>query len=367
MQHLQGHLARGNDHLIRMASPDQDVLRQVSPAPDLILLDIKAAGARIFEVMEWLCELDAPVVAHTSRSSNGVPMRDQAVVIGCTGYIPKPPPEDLCNELDAYLNGRCDRALTPEARHLALWALGQSAVSHLVSENTRLHERLVECEHWFHTTVHELRSNMAWVAVYATMLPGRERYNEALEPEREFRRALEALQRCVEDLQDFSESETGELSLQTEALDLDALVWDYVERHSMLCNECKLQMSLAPVTVEADPHRLMQVLNNLVGNAHKFTRSIGAEPKIEVRVARRGGQAILEVLDNGAGVPDGQKEAIFVPFTRSRAEGTPGMGLGLSLVRRIVQAHRGEVECADNPDGKGSRFIVRLPQSDPRT
>jgi signal transduction histidine kinase len=113
-----------------------------------------------------------------------------------------------------------------------------------------------------------------------------------------------------------------------------------------------------------DHGRVTQILENLVNNAHKFTRSCGHRPEIESRVGREGEWASLEVLDNGPGVPDDQMERIFAPFTRSDSEETrliPGLGLGLSVVRRIVRAHGGHVECTDNLSGNGSRFVVRLP------
>jgi two-component system OmpR family sensor kinase len=108
----------------------------------------------------------------------------------------------------------------------------------------------------------------------------------------------------------------------------------------------------------------MQVLDNLVDNAHKFTALAGQDPEIELRVGREGEWAVLEVTDNGPGIRPSQRERLFAPFARSEspeARGVPGMGLGLSVVERIVRAHGGDVTC-DDGRGPGCCFRVRLPR-----
>jgi CheY-like chemotaxis protein len=107
--------------------------------------------------------------------------------------------------------------------------------------------------------------------------------------------------------------------------------------------------------------RLIQVFGNLINNSCKYTRPGG---KIRVIAARQGSQAVVTVKDTGTGIPPDKLESIFDMFTqvdgsRERAQG--GLGIGLTLVKRLVQMHGGSVDAISEGDGKGSEFVVRLP------
>ena len=118
-------------------------------------------------------------------------------------------------------------------------------------------------------------------------------------------------------------------------------------------------LELAPVLVSADPTRIDQVLANLLGNAAKFTPSGG---RVRVRLAEQCGEALLTVEDSGPGVRPDLLPHVFELFSRDAAAGDPGgLGIGLALVRRLVELHGGSVQ-AENlmPEG-GARFTVRLP------
>jgi len=109
-----------------------------------------------------------------------------------------------------------------------------------------------------------------------------------------------------------------------------------------------------------DPHHLRRVLDNLLGNALKFTPAGGT---VTVRLWRDGGEAVLEVADTGVGIPRGQLDRIFERFyqvdgSTSRRYG--GTGLGLALVKEVIEAHSGTVGVESEP-GRGSTFTVRLP------
>jgi len=105
-----------------------------------------------------------------------------------------------------------------------------------------------------------------------------------------------------------------------------------------------------------------RVLYNLLDNAGKYTPS-GTVIQIAAEASR--GQLLVIVSDNGPGVPEGQREAIFEKFTRgSRESATPGVGLGLAISRAIVEAHRGKIWVEENPGG-GARFCLTLPLGTP--
>jgi two-component system OmpR family sensor kinase len=114
--------------------------------------------------------------------------------------------------------------------------------------------------------------------------------------------------------------------------------------------------------VDGDPGRLRQVLDNLLGNALTHTPE---GTVVELRVARDGDRAQVDVRDHGPGLPPGDPAALFERFWRAeggRERGKAGAGLGLAIVAGIVEAHHGEVSAANAPGG-GARFSVALPLS----
>ncbi|GAA0733740.1 hypothetical protein GCM10010199_52190 [Dactylosporangium roseum] len=112
--------------------------------------------------------------------------------------------------------------------------------------------------------------------------------------------------------------------------------------------------------VEADPGLLRLVVDNLVGNAVKYTRA-GRIPHVEITATGDGAGVLLEVADRGIGIPDAEKSRVFESFHRVRPMDYGGTGLGLSICRRIVERHGGSIAVEDNPGG-GTRFRVFLPQ-----
>ena len=178
------------------------------------------------------------------------------------------------------------------------------------------------------------------------------------------RRNIDRLTRMVDDLLDTSRIEAGGVALCFEdGVDLREAARSAVElyggtspRHAV-----RLEVPEAPVTIRADPTRLDQVVGNLVSNAIKYSPEGG---DIVVRVEKRGADAILAVCDRGVGIPPEEHARIFEPFRRAgrAADLAPGAGLGLSVVRRIVEAHGGHVELQSAPE-RGSEFRIVLPSS----
>jgi signal transduction histidine kinase len=148
-------------------------------------------------------------------------------------------------------------------------------------------------------------------------------------------------------------------------LDLREVVRDGVEtvRDLIAARGHALKVSLPerPVTVLGDHVTLVQVVVNLLTNAAKFTPSPG---EVHVTLAHEPHRATLRVRDTGLGIPTAMRERIFRPFTRLHpAVGgmTPGLGVGLAVVRTTVAAHRGAVDVYSEGRGRGSEFVVRLP------
>jgi PAS domain S-box-containing protein len=180
-------------------------------------------------------------------------------------------------------------------------------------------------------------------------------------------RQLDHLVRLVDDLLDVSRISQGKIELRKEMLDLGTTVERTLEtaRSGIEQKEHRLQMSLPPepVFIEADPARLEQIVSNLLANAAKYTRPGG---RIEITVGREGARAFVRVADNGIGIRSEMLERIFDTFQQAdRVAGQlpEGLGLGLSLVRRLTELHGGTVAAVSEGQDRGSVFTVWLPAS----
>ncbi|MCE2863639.1 MAG: hypothetical protein RIR76_1736 [Verrucomicrobiota bacterium] len=165
----------------------------------------------------------------------------------------------------------------------------------------------------------------------------------------------------LERLLDVSAAEAGALKLNREKIDLRALTTRAADLYREVAEEKRITVALdqpQPVTCSVDPVRMGQVVNNLLDNALKYTPPGGG---VVLAVREEAGRAVLTVTDNGPGILPAEREAVFRRLYRSDASRSQrGLGLGLSLVKAIVEAHGGEVSAAEAPSG-GARLTVRLP------
>lgn len=189
-----------------------------------------------------------------------------------------------------------------------------------------------------------------------------ERVREVME------RQLDHLVRLVDDLLDVSRISRGKIELRREQVDLGRVVRDAIETVHPLCerNEHELDVELptTPVYVDADPVRLTQAVGNLLNNASKYTERGG---RIELTVRVEDSHAVIGVRDDGIGIDPEQLPRIFDMFSQGedplRRSGS-GLGIGLALVRSLVELHGGVVEARSAGLGRGSEFTVRLPLGD---
>lgn len=178
-------------------------------------------------------------------------------------------------------------------------------------------------------------------------------------------RQLQQIARLVDDLMDVSRISRGKLELKRRPIDLVAVLSQAIEtgRPAIDAQGHEFTASLPPqpVWVEADPDRLAQVFTNLLINAAKYTDPGG---RIALGLIAENGRAVVRVRDTGVGIPAEMLPRVFEPFLQAEQPGDRpggGLGLGLTLVRRLVQMHHGTVEVASPGPGLGSEFVVRLP------
>lgn len=174
-------------------------------------------------------------------------------------------------------------------------------------------------------------------------------------------RQIDRLSRMVGDLLDMVRIEAGKLELRREPIDLRSAVRDQVEFYRPTTDKHELVARIPdePALCNCDPMRVEQLLGNLIINAIKYSPQGG---RVEVTLKLEADELVISVEDEGVGMPKDALEKIFAPFWRRRMEGRiEGAGLGLSVVRRIVEAHGGKVEVESEPH-LGSVFRVRLPR-----
>src|SRR6267378_4120002 len=170
------------------------------------------------------------------------------------------------------------------------------------------------------------------------------------------------LQRLIEDLLDYQRALHSAGSLQPRAVALDALVQDVARPHQLAVQAKgqRLELDLDKVSVEADPEKLRSIIDNLLGNAVKFTPT-GGTIRVLTRAADR--EAMVDVIDTGPGVPLEERESIFDSFFRGRAKASgriEGTGLGLAIAREFVEAHGGRISVVS--ETSGGHFRVTLPR-----
>ena len=175
------------------------------------------------------------------------------------------------------------------------------------------------------------------------------------------------LQRLIEELLDYQRALHAAASLEVKPIVLDVLVTEAARAHELAAQSkgLRLVIEAQSVMVEADPEKLRSIVDNLISNAVKFTPPGGT---ISVRAKAHAGEAMIEVIDSGPGVPIEERESIFNLFFRGRGKDmsgrVKGSGLGLAIARELAEAHGGQIAVV--PEGTGGHFRVTLPRRSAR-
>lgn len=217
---------------------------------------------------------------------------------------------------------------------------------------------------------HELRNPLAPIRMAAHLLklpsPGKNQSDKASEI---IERQVSHMTSLLDDLLDVSRVTRRLIVLSEEVLDLRSVVSDAIEQARPLIEVREHQLGSdlphCPIMVKGDPTRLVQIIANLLNNAAKYTQPKG---RLSLKLALEDNEAKLSVSDNGIGIDEKLLPYIFDLFTqaeRSSDRTQGGLGIGLALVKNLVELHGGEVSASSDGQGKGSEFTVRLPMLKP--
>ena len=216
------------------------------------------------------------------------------------------------------------------------------------------------------TLGHELRNPLAPLRNGLKLMKVKHHDSEAVDDLRAMMdRQVEQIVRLVDDLLDVSRITQGKVTLRKERVSLSAVIDAALETSRPTIEQAGHELSVAvpqePVVVDGDATRLAQVVANLLHNASKYTHRGG---HVRLTVRREEATAVVSVQDNGIGIPTDMLGRVFEMFTqvdRTLEKTTGGLGIGLSLVKGLVELHGGTIEARSDGEGLGSEFVVRLP------
>jgi signal transduction histidine kinase/CHASE3 domain sensor protein len=345
---ITGAIVDGVADAIVLTDPDGRLL-MANPAARRLIGELVDAGADAGREPD-----DATLAAVAARTT------DPEGFLAGHAAIAADPEHETFDEFTFAGSGRAFQRVTAPVHLPDGTRLGRLAVARDVTRERaadRLKSELVA------TVSHELRTPLASVLGYTELLLTRE-----TDPATRTRclRAVQAeatrLRELIDDFLDLQRIERGGVEPAVERLDLRAVVAEQVERLGAVSERHTLEVVAppGPLVVDADRTRLGQAVANLVSNAIKYSPDGGP---VRIEALRGDGSVCVAVSDEGIGIPSGQQAQVFQRFFRARHGGgreIGGTGLGLALVREIVEAHGGEVGF-DSVEERGSRFWFSVP------
>jgi len=355
----------------------------LSTRPDIIVCDVmmpRMSGEQLLAAVRSHPELSGiPVVMLTAKSDDA--LRTRLLREGAQDYVTKPfSAEELRvrvrnlvglkrsrEVLETKLSGT-QRSLEELAREITTRNRElETAVDSMRVARDQAQQAGQVKTNFLRLVSHELRTPLTAITLQLQLLQ-RQRTVELSPPVQEsVRKMLMAsgrLEELIASLLEHARIESGRLTVERSSVDLAALVGDVVQELQPRADVKRLALVQPPggelESVETDPRLVRLIVSNLIDNAIKFTSS----GQVSVTVSQESGEHRVSVTDTGPGIPTHQHETIFQPFEQLEAvnhKHTPGVGLGLSLVRQMVEALGGRIELTSEP-GTGSTFTLCLPE-----
>jgi signal transduction histidine kinase len=345
-----------------MSSYGEALQRICKDEHDVYILDYVLGDKTGLQLLEEArtSNCPGPVILLTGQSNEAV---DRAAMeAGAADFLEK-------SRIDSTLLERSIRYVLQQKRHKAeLERKVAERTAELAQANDALKKADLRKDEFLATLAHELRNPLAPIRNALEIMRLGAGNPPTLEKARQIiERQVGQLIRLVDDLLDVSRVTRGKLRLNIESVSLATVMEAAVEMSRPHFDQAKVTLNVTlpanDVLVNGDRIRLAQVFSNLLNNAAKFTDAGGHVALVGLR---KGQQAEVHVKDNGVGIaPDllGRIFDLFTQMDRTVSRSPNGLGIGLAIVRRLVEIHGGTVEARSDGPGKGAEFIVRLPAS----
>lgn len=346
--------------LLKARSGDEALELLLAHEVALALLDVQMPDMNGFELAEFMRGNERtrhiPIIFVTAGTADSQ-RRFRGYEAGAVDFIQKPIEADILrSKAEVFFDLHRQRQIVAAQRDEL-----EAATRALQIADRRKDEFLA-------VLAHELKNPIAAIKAGISLLEKRRGTEQAAAIGEQVDRQLSHLARLVDDLLDVSRITEGKISLKRERIALGDVFASAIEASRPAIDERNHRLAVelpdAPVWLDADLVRMSQVLVNLLGNAAKYTPAGG---NITLAAQCAGGVAEIRVVDDGVGIPLDMQGRIFEIFEqvashRGRAGG--GLGIGLSLVRQLVELHGGSITVTSDGEGKGSTFVVRLPLAD---
>ena len=313
----------------------------IHPDDQPAVLKAVAAATRLEDPTPYAMEYR---IVHPDGSLRWVYARGRSTIVGAG-------PTRRVASFDGTVADITDRKRTEEER--------EQLVARLRAQDQRKNEFLATLAHELRNPLAPIRNGLQWMKLAGNDSAAVEQARAMME------RQVGHMVRLIDDLLDLSRISQGQLQLRRERVELAVVMRNAVETSQPLIEQMghalSLVMPTVPIYLDGDMTRLAQVISNLLNNAAKYTERGGS---IRLCAEQLGSEIVVIVEDNGVGIPAHMLSDIFDIFTqvdRSLELSKGGLGIGLSLVQRLVEMHGGSVQARSEGPGRGSAFIVRLP------
>lgn len=354
---LEALLRRQGLTLLKARSGDQALELLLQHDVALALIDVQMPGLNGFELAELMRGNErtrrVPIIFVTAGSTDGQ-RRFRGYEAGAVDFIQKPIETDILrSKAEVFFELYRQRQQIAEQRD----ALEVQAAA-LKEADRRKDEFLA-------TLAHELRNPLAPLRHGLDVLRRNPTGDAAADIRDMMDRQMVHLVRLIDDLLDVSRVSQGKIGLRKERISVDSVIRSAIEASRPLIQASRHTLDVGlpdeALWLDADPTRMSQVIANLLNNAAKYTPPGG---RIEISARRIAGNVLIEVSDNGIGIPREKQLGVFQLFSQvdshlDHAQG--GLGIGLALVRQLVALHGGTVDVSSAGAGEGSRFTVRIP------